>query len=299
MFNCIVPADSQVNFNHTNVSFCFPEKEKCVLPPTTLLAEEGEGWNCSDLCEGDVPYSIKVPADGHMYIQFGFSDTVSADRTAPTATFDQLITTKVRVNGVDSSAVLIGTITSAANNTYDGKRNRQNIKLDFAKIKAAHGDCFSLKFEYGSTVYETNAFQIVDDCILPLVLLESTGLTYDCDGLYYGSYESVVGDDITYSNRIYLHASVKDFGGSVESNYLGTLKTVSSIESRIRVIGKETIPPYMVKYLMSTIIAGQKIYINGEEWDSTSAEFQPHSKNNMTHPVIEFVRSCDKTYGCE
>lgn len=273
---------------------------------STVLGDCDDLWNCRDQSTNNNYYNPFIAGDKFMF-QLKFIDRYNPDQEVPvdgwgTFMIAELLNNDGTVASTDhtlfASRYLVG---------WTGTESYQLIEIDFDLLTTNFpglSDCFSFKFvAYDTLAAETDSicsqhFQAYTNDCKETLLINSTGATDCCDN-YYGSPDASVGNaNFKYNNVWRYHASIRKTNVEFEKTTFGVKRTKVELNKIYLLQLKRAIPPYLFNLLAEIHLAGERVFIGGEEYFIDDFSFNNATERKMFLGRIELFTECDRSFRC-
>ena len=274
-------------------------------------------WN-DEVCGDEIQYCNPVVNGDLLYFQMRFPDNISPDIKNPTSGWNSSIYVKGEVYASDGT--LLGSVIPYASEymvshtqTIDVSKKGFNSTVaggSFQNIiintSAINEDCFYFAFYYKvdastwSDPLYTEQFCKVH-CEAKTVLLQTQIKGFDCYNVFYGNgtelpyYGSSFFDHIgrlRIAGEITLEGSeiikTQDFNRNVTENTTNELYTVRTM----------LVPPYVAKKTVGQLLAGQRVLVDGNEFDLRTPPQKNNDDNRMWLMDIELSSECEIDFLC-
>ena len=290
------PPATCVNLNSNTLILCF-DKVDC-NPSSTLLLKDCNDLNNCNRCEGDEPYYIPFSEDCPVMFQLKEIDTYNSDPENPTAGWGEWM----EVDLCDGNgAVVSSNIDDFTSDHLVGYLDHsfQTISIDTSAVP----DCWALKIRIlnadGTVNKElcSEPFRKVPDTCnrdKELLCIESDYSNQDCEKNCYQLANTYTGTrNFKYSNKICLLGSLECEPGSITRERSGNTITSTTYQEQFTLRLSCPIPKYMHQYLMSVVLGGKDIKINGEvyEFDTQTPDNQLQN-GELYYYSLSFYRDC-------
>jgi hypothetical protein len=315
MGNINLPLGSTI-VDHGSYSHVFNLLQRVDCSPTcldTVLSACDDLFNCRYQSEAKKYFNPVLTGDKFMF-QTRFYDDFNADDENPAVGWTSGGAGFVTAELLDVEGNLITDdhtlFASRYLVGYDGAASYQLIEIDvdlmisnFPEI-----DCFSFKF----VAYDDTNTEVDDACsehfkyyashCSGTILISST-TSVDCCQNYYGtSVNTPVGtSSFKYSNqwRYYANIHKKEIGFTKTG--AGKVRTKVEIDEGSTLQLTRMIPTYLFTQLVKVHLAGQKVFIDGEEYviDEPAFENETTSCDMFIGKFASLIQECDINYNCD
>lgn len=280
--------------------------------PTCLngvLSDCADLWNCADQSIGNNYFNPFISGDKFQF-QLKFLDRFNADQENPVTgwTAGGLGFVTAELLNPDGTVVSDDHTTFASRYLvgWSGSESYQLIEIDFDLLTTNYPalECFSFKFvAYDSSNTEVDSVcsehfeEFTNNCKDTILIKSIT--SGDCCGNYYGDPEVSVGNAVfKYDNEWRYHASIRRINTEFEKASFGTKRTKVELDKIFLFQLKRPIPPYLFNYLTEIHLAGERVFIGGEEYFIDQFSFDNESERKMFIGRVELYQECDTNFRC-
>lgn len=285
--------NSCVTFEVERLTTCLEVRRDCAdIGDETSLVLEANLWNDSR-CRLDSCYFIPYAEGELIYIQTRFNDPGRENPTALPIDFALINSDGVTVETDE------GAIFQESMYAWNGRNSYQVFQIN-PSIFSSSATCWRISFTYEGLTFTTQFYQMAQSC-KGTVLVKGHYPRFDCLGNYYGEPVAYSGPKLFYDNSMRFYLDIQDAGATVDKNTIGSRPkpTAVTVVNNWTARTAEFIPPPIKRELVEKLLAGEKVYFDGQEFEANNINIsKANTGNNMHWFEINIARTCYTAYSC-
>ena len=276
-------------------------------PINTFPAAINDTYNCNK-CPNDVDYFQLYEENEKLYVYFGWDDPFSPDITSPTYGWNNAgnpnILISAEVQDLDGNPLYatVDLFCSQWMNAYraENNSNYQVLEIDTSLISET---CWIIKYTLNlrssSEVFYSEPYRKVN--CEETILIEGTFESEDCDGKYYGVFDSAFGSltgALTYLDKYRVPADLEKDNFDIDRVTTTDSRVISTQKIANYLFRTKRLPEYEADKLINSFSA-KTIKLDSVEF----TEIQGFSKNNESGSMwivsVELgIKKNELKFGC-